>query len=159
MVSYNEANNMHILDILTHPNPFLRHPCASVTEFDDKLQQLVENMFNTMLHFQGIGLAAPQVGILQRIIILEFKNKRMALINPHIIAAQGECSKEEGCLSVPGMNIMIKRADKIEVEAQNLKGEKIYYKKSGMLARIIQHETDHLNGILIIDKCENKILC
>ncbi len=143
---------MAVLPVLIYPDPILRQQSVAVTLFDDALDTLIQDMLATMHAHKGVGLAAPQVGILQQVIVMEFEGKKMALINPEIIPMKGTTVEEEGCLSLPDTRVIIERADKIIVKAQNKKGQVIQIREKGYFSRIIQHETDHLKGILIIDK-------
>ncbi|MFC1752841.1 peptide deformylase [Thermoproteota archaeon] len=144
---------MTILKILTHPNPLLKQRSVKVTAFDKHLEALVRDMIET-LHTDpnGVGLAAPQIGVLQRVIIAEFEGRAMVLINPKITKCEGSVVDYEGCLSVPGYCLNVVRAEKIIVEAQNMKGQQIQIHESDFFARIIQHEIDHLDGMSILDR-------
>lgn len=143
---------MSVMEVLVYPNPILRQPTAVVTVFDERLQALINDMFDTMEAYQGVGLAAPQVGVLEKIIVTSFQGRSMALINPEIVYAEGSVIGEEGCLSIPTMTLDVERALKVIVKAQTPTGDPIEIRKSGYYARILQHEIDHLNGVLIIDK-------
>jgi peptide deformylase len=145
---------MSSLSIITYPNPILKQTCSNITVFDEKLEKLIEEMFELMTEYNGVGLAAPQIGILQNLFVLNFKKRRFALINPVIIYKEGSEIKEEGCLSCPGFGVEIERATKITVQAFNPKGKAITLKEKDFIARIIQHETDHLFGTVILDKGE-----
>jgi len=144
-----------ILKILTDNNPALRQKAEKVKEITAEIKRLVLDMIEIMEKNEGLGLAANQVGKLLRIIIIEPEpnQKAIVLINPEI--KRKSWKKEEiveGCLSLPEIYLSVKRPVKITVEALDINGEKIKIKAEGLLARIIQHETDHLNGILIVDK-------
>lgn len=139
-----------ILDVRKYPDPVLNKKCEQVQSMDQ--EELIENMLETMYANQGIGLAAPQVGILKRILVLDVGDGSRAFINPKIINGTGKAVGEEGCLSVPGTSLEIKRFEHVIVEAWNVNGEKFTVKASDILARCLQHEIDHLNGILILDK-------
>ena len=152
---------MALLTILTDDNPRLRLKSHKVTKFDKPLRQLAENMLQSMDKANGIGLAAPQVGVLQRLIVidipadLEFEGSEPAhavLVNPEIIKCSGEQVGEEGCLSVPGWYGDVKRYEFITVRAQDVSGKPLRFKAEGLFARCIQHEVDHLDGILFTDK-------
>ncbi|MBT9152344.1 MAG: Peptide deformylase [Firmicutes bacterium] len=129
----------------------LQNSAKTVTRFDRTLQRLVLDMFETMHHHHGIGLAAPQVGIAKRIIVVEVDEQKLALVNPEIVWASGEGSDVEGCLSWPGNLGEVKRRLSIRVKAQNIHGEVIEVAAEGLLARCLQHEIDHLNGVLFCD--------
>lgn len=139
-------------EIVRYPNPILRKKSEEVREITEEIKKLTQDLKEIMLVNQGIGLAAPQVGILKRIIVVQFSQKPQVFFNPKIIKKSRETLiEEEGCLSFPGLFLKIKRAKEVEVEFLNENGEKIRIKTEGLLARIFQHEIDHLNGILLID--------
>jgi len=147
---------MPILPILTYPNPILRKKAAAVLEFDAELAELVADMADTMYEAPGVGLAAPQVGVSKQILIYdpapsEEKGSYTALINPKIVAIEGEEFGEEGCLSVRELCAEVKRARRIVVEARDLEGGELRFEAEEWPARVLQHEIDHLNGILFID--------
>ena len=152
---------MAIRTILTDENPRLRLKSLKVAKIDKSTQQLVQDMFETMLQANGIGLSAPQVGVLQRVIVvdipadLEFEGSEefnIALINPEIIKCSGEQIGEEGCLSVPGWYGDVKRFDQISVKGRDVTGKEVRLKVEGLRSRAIQHEIDHLDGIIFTDK-------
>ncbi len=146
-----------MLDIYTLGEEVLREKTERVTVFDHALAIFVDAMFDTMAESDGIGLAAPQVGVLSRLFVVDTRRpgERMVFINPEIIeTSQEQGSYEEGCLSIPGMYYDIVRPLKIKVQAQDLKGKPFILEADGMLARVIQHEYDHLNGVLFIDRME-----
>lgn len=130
----------------------LRKKSREVTVVDDKIRELLDDMVETMIKNNGVGLAAPQIGILKRIIVVMFDDKIIKLVNPVIVHSEGEAADYEGCLSVKKKNVKVKRPTKVVVEALNEKGEKITFTAEGFFARIVCHETDHLDGILIVDK-------
>jgi len=152
-----------ILEIKKYPNQVLRKKCEEVKEITPEIKELALNMEESMVKDKGIGLAAPQVGVSKKIIIVhlveerspEEKNRKVpqAFINPKIIKKSRETAvEEEGCLSFPDLFLKIKRAEEVEVETLNLNGEKIKIEAKGLPARILQHEIDHLEGILFIDR-------
>jgi len=154
---------MAILEIKKYPDPFLRKKNQEVKEVTPEIKQLAENMVETMIKNQGIGLSASQVGELKRIIVVQLIRERtpeerskitpQIFVNPKIIKKSRETIiDEEGCLSFPGLFLKIKRAKWVEIEALNEKGEKIHLETKGLPARIFQHEIDHLDGILFIDR-------
>jgi len=145
---------MSILPILTEPNPILRKRAEEVAyDLIPNVQELIVDMLETMKSAKGIGIAAPQVGKSLRIIIVNTDEKPTVLINPVITRFSWRKSiDEEGCLSVPGKFGLVKRAKSIRVEAQDENGEPFEFKASDLLARVIQHEIDHLDGVLFIDK-------
>jgi peptide deformylase len=136
-------------------DPVLEKVGAPITEFDDKLKKLVEDMFESMYAARGVGLAAPQIGISRRIAVIDTSNgenpdEKIVLINPEIVATAGLQTSEEGCLSLPGFRETVSRPDKVTVRAQNAKGESFEVTGEDLLARALLHETDHLNGRLYI---------
>lgn len=135
-----------------YPNKILREKCEEVKEFDEALDKVVLEMLNVMYKKNGVGLAAPQIGVKKRIITIFAGETPIILVNPKIIKKEGEEIMEEGCLSFPGLFFEVKRAKKLKVEAQNIRGGKIALEPEGLLAQAIQHEIDHLDGILFIDK-------
>lgn len=145
---------MSLLNILHFPDKRLRLKAQEVTNFDAPLRALVADMFDTMYKALGIGLAANQVNILKRLLVMdvsENKDEPLCLINPKIIASEGEEESDEGCLSVPGFYEKIKRFEKITVKAKNAQGEEIEVEAEGLKAVCIQHEMDHLDGKLFVD--------
>ncbi|KXB71851.1 MULTISPECIES: peptide deformylase [Peptoniphilus] len=152
---------MAIRKIRTDEDPILRKTSKIVTNYNDRLKLLIEDMYETMDMAYGVGLAAPQIGILKRLIVVDNredeeeegeKPMRFYMINPEIIEKDGEEVSMEGCLSVPGKQGTVKRAKHIKVKYNDLEGQEIIMEAENFLARIIQHETDHLNGILYTDK-------
>jgi len=141
-----------ILEIKKYPDSILRRKSEKVRVFDEKLRRLCAEMFETLKINKGLGLAAPQIGKSLSFFIVEFNDKRLIFINPEIIKKEGEEIFEEGCLSFPGLFLKIKRPKRIEVKYQDLDGQERKIKADGILARVIQHELDHLDGILFIDK-------
>lgn len=145
---------MTVLNILHFPDEKLRTVAKSVERVDDTLRALIDNMFETMYDAPGIGLAASQVDVHQRLIAIdvsEEKNQPLVLINPEIIWKEGEEQMEEGCLSIPGIYEPVTRAEKIKVKALDREGEMFELETDGLLAVCIQHEIDHLDGILFVD--------
>lgn len=145
---------MAILDILHFPDERLRQVCSPVEVFDDQLQTLIDDMFETMYAAPGIGLAAIQVNVHKRVLVVDISEDRfgaMCLINPEIISSEGEEEMDEGCLSVPGFFETVRRPERIRVKALDRKGEPLELETGGLLAVCIQHEIDHLNGKLFVD--------
>ena len=145
---------MSTLEILEFPDPRLRTQAKDVETFDDSLSELIDDMFETMYAAQGIGLAATQVNVHERLLVLDVSETRddpHDYINPEILESEGDETCEEGCLSVPGIYAEVSRAEKVKIRAQDRKGE--YFEKSldGMHAVCIQHEMDHLKGKLFVD--------
>ena len=150
------AKKTKIHEIVKYPDPVLAKRGEAITVFDDKLKTLVEEMFESMYLAQGIGLAAPQIGLSQRLTVIDVSFKKnpeekIVLINPEIIAREGEQYEEEGCLSLPDIREKVKRAAKIKVRAQNTNGEWFEIEGEELLSRAFQHEIDHLDGKLYID--------
>ena len=149
---------MAILNILTYPDPELKKISEPVEKIDDAITTLIDDMFETMYDAPGIGLAAPQVGVLKRVIVLDIGERDgeqgapLALINPEIISSTGETTFEEGCLSVPEFTADVVRAEKVKIKGMNRKGEPIEIEADGLLAIALQHEIDHLDGILFVDR-------
>jgi len=142
---------MAILDILNYPDPVLRAKTEPVTEFDAKLKRLIADMWETMYFANGVGLAAPQVGVPARIIVLEWEEHKYVLINPEILEEEGCERCEEGCLSFPGIFEEVDRPTKIRVRYRDEDGAEHDEVKEGFLARVFAHEIDHLRGKLLID--------
>ena len=148
---------LKIHEIVKYPDPVLAKPGAPVTEFDAALKRLVQEMFESMYAAQGIGLAAPQIGLSKRLTVIDvsFKknpDEKIVLINPEIIEEEGKQFEEEGCLSLPEIREKVHRAARVKVRAQNERGEWFETEGEELLARAFQHEIDHLNGILFIDR-------
>ncbi len=142
------------LEILTFPDARLRTVAKAVDEFDDSLRQLSEDMIETMYQARGIGLAATQVNVHRRMLVLDVSDDQdqpMVLVNPEIVHQDGFQTYEEGCLSVPGIYAEVQRANQIRIKAQNVDGEGFEMDADGLLAICIQHEMDHLNGKLFVD--------
>ncbi|MCK5830976.1 MAG: peptide deformylase [Methylococcales bacterium] len=145
---------MSILTILEFPDKRLRTKAKEITVFDGKVKTLVNNMLETMYDYKGVGLAATQVNVHQRVIVIdvsEDKNEHLCLINPLIIEKDGEEETEEGCLSVPGFFEMVYRAEHIKVKAMDKDGKPFEIEAKGLLSVCIQHEMDHLDGKLFVD--------
>ena len=145
---------MAIHTILYLPDSRLRDVAKPVTHFDDKLQTLIDDMFETMYDARGVGLEAPQIGVslcLSVIDIIGDKENQLVIINPEIIASEGEKKFEEGCLSVPGAYDTVIRAEKVTIKALDRNGKPFEIEAEGLLAECLQHEIDHMNGKLFID--------
>lgn len=143
------------LDILYYPNPVLKEISEPVTEFNDELKDFINKLFTAMRASDGVGLAAPQVGVLKKIAVIEYEGKAYALINPRVIEERGEQEGEEGCLSFPGIYANVKRPEWAKIEAQDENGEIKIYEVDGFTARAFLHEMDHLTGKLFIDYLSN----
>jgi len=141
------------------PNKVLRQKAPELPKITKKTQLLIDDMFRIMKAANGIGLAAPQIGILQRVIVVSPEGMRpTALINPKIVRREGEGIGEEGCLSIPGLYGNVTRPTAVLVEALDRKGRNVKLELEGLKARVIQHEIDHLDGVLFIDKVDHKSL-
>lgn len=154
---------MAVREVIFADNPILREKSKKVKNFGEALQALIGDMVETMHAANGLGLAAPQIGMLERVIVIRMpedeedpqSGKLFALCNPQIIRAEGEEAVEEGCLCLPGYVGEVKRATSVTVKAQDRRGKKVRIKAEGLLARAFQHEADHLDGILYIDRVES----
>lgn len=146
---------MALLPILRYPDPRLKTVATPVTQFDDQLEKLVKNMAETMYHAPGVGLAATQVNVHKRVIVIDVSDDNsqlVAFINPEIVSTSAESKPyEEGCLSVPGVYEKVERPATVRVKAQNLKGDWFEIECSDLLAVCIQHEMDHLNGKVFVE--------
>jgi peptide deformylase len=147
---------MAIKEILTYPNPVLRQKVKPVTRFNDTLRQLAADLAETMYAAPGAGLAANQIGVCLRVVVIDVSSskeekKHLVLVNPEIIAKEGCQVDEEGCLSVLDLTAKVERYSKLFVRAQDLDGKTLEFPAEDFFARVIQHELDHLNGILFID--------
>ena len=144
------------LSITKYGNEVLRKVAEPVEEINDEIIQIVADMLEAMYKFEGVGIAAPQIGISKRIVIVDTEpsnpaSKPIVLINPEIVEKDGEIGEDEGCLSVPEIRGDVKRAERVVVEGIDLEGNKIRVEGTELLARALQHEIDHINGKLFID--------
>ncbi|MFA5399216.1 MAG: peptide deformylase [Dehalococcoidia bacterium] len=143
---------MAVLKIRTNPDPVLRKKAVKVTSIDDSVRKLIDNMIETLRKSSGVGLAANQVGVPLRIVVIQVPEEELlVLINPEIVETTGSRTVVEGCLSIPGYQAEICRAEAVKVKAKGRSGKLIRRKASDLLAQAIQHEVDHLNGVLYID--------
>jgi len=145
---------MTILNILHHPDPRLRAVASPVSHVDDTVRQLLDDMLETMYEAPGIGLAATQVNVDKRVVVIdvsEEKNQPLCLINPEITEREGSEEMDEGCLSVPGVFETVKRAERVKMQALDRDGQLFELQADGLLAVCIQHEIDHLDGKLFVD--------
>ncbi len=149
---------MAVLKVRLYSNPILRKKCPEVEEVDKEIKKLLDDMADTMYHDEGIGLAAPQVGVLKRAIVVDVGEGLTALANPKILWRQGKATGPEGCLSLPGIFLKIKRSQEVIVEGIDKNGETKQIGAAGLYARTLQHEIDHLNGVLITDHISRKKL-
>ncbi len=148
---------MAILEIRKYPDEVLKKRAAEITKVDSHIQKLIDDMIETMYSAKGVGLAAPQVGVSQRLIVVdtslrEKDNSLIVLINPQIVAQEGEILSEEGCLSLPGFITRLKRSEKVLVKGIDRLGKEVLIEADGLLGRALQHEIDHLDGLLLIDR-------
>ncbi len=146
-----------ILKIVKYPEPVLSQPGEPVNEFNAELRKLVADMFETMYASQGVGLAAPQVGVSKRVTVIDLsmgknKDEKLVLINPEIISSDGRLYEEEGCLSFPDIREKIVRAASVRVRAQDVDGKWFEMDGEELLSRCFQHEIDHLDGILFLTR-------
>ena len=145
---------MSILNILRYPDPRLKKRAAAVAEVNDQIRRLVRNMAETMYAAPGVGLAATQVDVHKRVIVIDIsqaKDKLLVLINPEIMERAGVSSCEEGCLSVPGVYDRIERAERVKIRSLGLDGKSYEFEADGLLAVCIQHEMDHLEGKVFVE--------
>ena len=152
---------MALRNIRTEGDPILNKKCREVTEMTDRNRELIEDMIDTMYEANGVGLAAPQVGVLKRIVVIDVSEEGdspIVLINPVITEADGEQTGAEGCLSVPGKSGVVTRANHVKVKALDENMEPFELEGTELLARAIQHELDHLEGVLYTSKVEGDLI-
>lgn len=151
---------MAVREIKTYPDPVLRNKTARVETIDDTVQRLIEDMVETMHAAPGVGLAANQVGVPLQVAVIDLSTREeqenrhplLVLINPEILSTQGSVIAEEGCLSIPEYAEKVKRAARVTVRAQDRRGKPFEIEADGLMAKALQHEIDHLNGLLLIDR-------
>jgi peptide deformylase len=147
---------MAVLKIRSLPDPVLRQKARKVSKIDSSIRKLIGDMIDTMRAVNGVGLAAPQVGVPLRVVVIEIPGEEViTLINPEVMKRQGERVLEEACLSVPGYQGEIKRSVAVKVKALDRHGKQIRIKGEELLAQALEHETDHLNGTLYIDRLDS----
>ena len=146
---------MALRNIRIQGDPVLTKTCREITEMTEKLEILIEDMLETMYEANGVGLAAPQVGILKRLVVMDCGDGPIVMINPVILEKSGSQTDDEGCLSVPGMIGTVERPDFIKIEATDLEGNRQVYEFRDFDARVMCHENDHLDGVLFTDKATN----
>ncbi len=144
-----------VRSIVKYPDPILQRPSEPVSEFNDELRTLVDDMFESMYAAHGIGLAAPQVGVSKRLTVIDLSfqktpEDKIVLINPEIIVREGKQYGDEGCLSLPDIHEKVSRANRVTVRAQDVEGKWFEIEGDDLLARAFQHEIDHLDGVLFI---------
>ncbi len=145
---------MAILPIRTFGDPVLRQRAAEITEIDGKIASLCDDMLLTMYDAPGVGLAAPQVGILKRLFVYDVGDGPQVMVNPVIAETDGELEFDEGCLSIPGMHIPIVRADRVHVTGRDLDGNEVDFEADDLFGRVVLHELDHLDGVLMLDRLD-----
>jgi peptide deformylase len=143
---------MPVRNIREYPEPVLRKKAEDVTDFGEELQSLLRDMWETMATNDGVGLAAPQIGVSLRVIVIGWRERKIVLVNPVVIEQEGEEELEEGCLSAPGFYEKVTRPARVVVEARDEQGEPIRLEEEGFMARVIMHEIDHLEGKLFLDR-------
>lgn len=148
---------MAIRNILEGDNPRLRKVSKKVTKVNQHIIDLLADMAETLYDARGVGLAAPQVGVLRRVVVIDVGDGLMELINPEIISEEGQQRTEEGCLSIPNVDGYVVRPEKVKVRAMNRDGEMVEYEGEGLLAKAFSHEIDHLDGVLFTDKMVERI--
>lgn len=134
----------------------LRKKCRVVEKIDDRIKQLIDDMAETMYKENGVGLAAPQVGILKRVVVIDVGEGLVKLVNPEIISYEGSQTTDEGCLSIPGVREPVERPSKVKVKALDENGESVIIEGSDFYARALCHEIDHLDGILFVDRSQKE---
>jgi peptide deformylase len=147
-----QESSVRPLSLRFHSDPVLREVCRPVDRFDSWLSDVLEEMLLLMRIHQGIGLAAPQVGITQRLFVAEIDGYSICVVNPAITVSSGSDRMAEGCLSLPGLHVDIQRNRQVEVQGFDAQGRKRNHRVEGLWARVIQHEIDRLDGVLICDK-------
>lgn len=150
---------MAVLPIRLYPDPVLREPAASVGSVDDAVRKLVRDMVETMHAAEGLGLAAPQVGVQRRVLVYQAGEEEplKALVDPEITEREGEQTRDEGCLSIPGLAYPVTRAQRVRVRGLGANGEPVDYEATDLEARVIQHEVDHVDGILFLDRIDRDL--
>ena len=148
---------MAVRPIRTLPDPVLRAKAVRLKDIPSSMGRLIEDMVDSMRAAQGVGLAANQIGLRQKVTVIEIPDEEVRVfVNPEIVRREGEREVEEGCLSIPGYRGQIKRSAKVTVKAMDIRGKPFRLKAEGLLAQALEHETDHLNGILYVDHLESK---
>lgn len=145
-------------NIVKMGDALLRKKCKIVEKFDAKLHQLLDDMWDTLDYADGLGLAAPQVGILKRVCIVQYDDMKFELVNPRLVSSSGKCVDQEGCLSVSGFRGLVERLEVIDIEYFDRHGNKQTFHAEGYFARVFLHEMDHLDGILFADKMIRKLV-
>ncbi len=146
---------MAVYNVVEIGEDVLRRQAMQVRRFDERLHRMLDDMADTMYEYDGVGLAAPQIGVSKRIVVIDVGEGLIELINPEITESQGQALGVEGCLSVPERQGYVYRAQQVHIKAQDRDGEPFEFDAEGFLARACQHEIDHLNGVLYVDKLAN----
>jgi len=136
-------------------DPVLRERCREIDEIDDELQGLIDDLMETMYEADGIGLAAPQIGVTRRVFVYDVREPDVepgVLVNPRIVEAEGAVRESEGCLSIPGLTEIVERSARVVVEGLDRDGDPVWLEAEGLLSRCLQHERDHLDGVLFLDR-------
>ena len=149
---------MALLNIRIAGDPILTKKCREITEMTPKTEQLIDDMFETMYEEEGVGLAAPQVGMLKRIVVIDIGEGPIVMINPEITSAEGSQTGNEGCLSLPGKAAVVTRPEKVTVKAKDRDMNDIEFTAEGLLARAVCHECDHLDGHMYTEIAEGPVL-
>lgn len=150
-------------EILVYPDPFLARKALPVAVVDDRVRALIRDMFETMYAAEGVGLAATQVGVGKRVIVVDVSPvdetiAPVAVVNPEIVEREGSVTGVEGCLSVPGVQGEVRRAETVEVHGKDEQGRPVRIRAAGILSRALQHEIDHLDGVLFIDRVSSSLV-
>ena len=145
---------MAVYKVVLMGDPVLREKAKPLKEINDSIIRLLDNMRDTLHEYEGVGLAAPQIGISKRVIVVETDDEYYELINPEIVKEEGRMMAIEGCLSIPQLTGKVKRAARVTVKGLNREGKEVTIEADGILARAFQHEIDHLDGILFVDRAE-----
>ena len=148
---------MAVYKIVNYGDPILKEKAKPVKEVNESVRRLLDNLRDTMYEARGLGLAAPQIGVPKRAIVVDAGERLYELVNPEIEEGEGEQIDTEACLSIPGVRGTVKRFERVVVKGLNREGEKVRIQATGLLARVFQHEIDHLNGILFVDRAETVI--
>jgi len=144
-----------VREIRLYGDPVLREACAPIEDFDRETRRLIEDLQETMYDADGIGLAAPQIGVSARVFVYDIRDSEIpagVLVNPEIVDSEGVVREEEGCLSIPGLAEIVERHEAILVRGLDAAGEPVEFRAEGLLSRCIQHERDHLDGVLFLDR-------
>ena len=148
---------MAILPLVTMDNPILHQKAKRVRTISDSIQKLIDDMIETMRHAEGAGLAAPQVGVPLQVVVIEaLEEDEITLINPELVKSSGEYEVTEGCLSLPGYKGEVTRWESVTVKCRDRHGKQVRLKADGMLAHVLQHEIDHINGVVFVDHLESR---